>query len=259
MRGRGGPSVGQSGSAAGKVEAPSNPTQRGNPPNADLTRGPTNEADWQPNTAKTTSASPDDPTQRTGPQDASDFLTPAVIASLVAGASAIPGMMNRGAQFVGNAQPASGRVTDVDPTAIAAPETKLLPQQDVQLPPPTSMEQAMQQATAPARGIAAAQPGTATLPPDFSPVSGVNPYVANPMAMGSQPLPAGINPYEVGGSASPAPATTVLPENTRGAPVVPLGSATPRDVPMRQMTTPSFYRNLPAQARDLFNLGRHIP
>src|SRR5580765_2440546 len=31
MHGRGGPSVGQSGSAAGKVEAPSNPTQRGNP------------------------------------------------------------------------------------------------------------------------------------------------------------------------------------------------------------------------------------
>jgi hypothetical protein len=117
----------------------------------------------------------------------------------------------------------------------------------------------MQQATAPARGIAAAQPGTAMPPADFSPVSGVNPYVANPMAMASQPLPAGINPYEVGGSASPAPATTVLPENTRGAPVVPLGSATPRDVPMRQMTTPSFYRNLPAQARDLFNLGRHIP
>ena len=119
----GGAGVGRGGgsSVAGQVE-------RSNPPNADLGRGPTNEADWQPNTStKTSSASPTDPMQRTGPTDWSSFLTPPAIAAAAVGAGAIPGLMNDRGEYVGNAQPPSGRMTDVNPTAIASPDTKLLP------------------------------------------------------------------------------------------------------------------------------------
>jgi hypothetical protein len=221
----GGASVGRGGgsSVAGQVE-------RSNPPNADLSHGPTNEADWQPNTnTKTSSASPTDPMQRTGPTDWSSFLTPPAIAAAAVGAGAIPGLMNDRGEYVGNAQTPSGRVTDANPTAIASPDTRLLPGPEAALPPPpTSLEQAMQLAVSPASsggGLATAPPSTASAPTGAD-LTGVRPFTPNPGGLGTQPLPAGINPNEVS-SIRPGPTTTVLPENTTGAPRVPIRPVMP--------------------------------
>lgn len=195
---QGGPGVGQSGSATKQVE--------GSNKQSGYSSSTPDRRTSDASNLEISSSSPV-PQQRTGPQDATDFLTPAAIAAAAIGAGAIPGMMNRGpqAEYVGNAQMPTGSMMDVNPTGLPSPDPTMqlgssagpMPNVAPQAlpPPPTSMETAMQ------RAIAPSDPG------GLAPIA--PPQPAAPIAMPNQ-------------ASGPAIPMTGPPGNMEGAPRVPL-------------------------------------
>jgi len=129
--------------AAGKGGGRSTQPQSRSTLPVDLTHGPTNEADWQPNTSKTTSA----------PPAAQDVLS-MQNATNPAMRAAVPNIPVQppsagqppSAEYVGNAQPPSGGSITINPDALPGPRNPALsapPSQTQIAPPPTSLEQAM--------------------------------------------------------------------------------------------------------------------
>lgn len=214
MRGRGGPNVGQSGSAAGAVEAPSNPAQRGNPPSnaAPQERGV---PDTDRTTAKTTSAQPDSGYVPTSDADVSRL--PLGLAAGGAGGAGSLGAYILGKRLYGSE--GTPVPTPVNPTEIHLPRDTI---DYTQLDP--------------GRGSAMAEP-------PLSPMT-----QALNAATGQEPIPT------VGGSVPPPPDLNIgpmPPVRPMGAtsPVLPgdLGMPPPQTIPSGPLTQ-TLPQNMPENA-----------
>jgi hypothetical protein len=165
---------------------------------ADLTHGPTNEADWQPNTTKTTSASPT-------AASAQDVLAVqnATNPAMRAGVPDVP--MQSNAEYVGNAQPASGRSTTINPDALPGPRNSSLAYQQ-----PTSLEEAMIEALSgpQPQGMLPSPPRQITGPaaPPEAPMASPN----TPIPMPGEPAPPQAPPgLQVENVPMPSPQQTI--------------------------------------------------